>query len=150
MRPGLSRGSVAFVTLVGTLITFVGGTGCGPLEPSGTEERPIEFETGVKVIPAVPVPGRSVSLKLELLLKAERPVVADLELFVRDAGDRLVYEQYWWSLAFEPKVPWDVTQAFINGTDPQSAPRVVALRLRDPSSGSVLHDAPSSYVFGAR
>ena len=116
------------------------GCGLGEEKPAARPDV-FEFKAAVVVTPEKPVPGRRVSLNVELVSACNKKVETDIVMRVVDsAGTRVMYEQTWSSVDFQPTEVWNLSQGFLADSDAAKHQWKVTLLVLNHESGAKLYE----------
>ena len=87
------------------------------------------------------------SFTLEVTSGCNRARETDVVLRVMSQdGTRVMYEQVWDLVEFEPTEVWNLTQGFVADSDPGKAPWKVRIVVRDHDTGTVLHEQDAAQL----
>ncbi|MBX7099608.1 MAG: hypothetical protein K1X89_17965 [Myxococcaceae bacterium] len=132
----LACGLVAMLTACG------GGTAGEVAAP-----EVIDFKAAVEVSPTQPVAGRRVSFTLELKSGCNKRQETDIVLRVESQdGTRVMYQETWDAVDFDPAEVWNLTQGFVADTDPGKQTWRVRIVVKDHGTGLVLHEEDAARV----
>ncbi len=133
--------------MVGML--FLVGCG-GQVSDVIADKEVVSFEAQLAVSPAQPLPGKRVSLTIDITSRCSKMVNSDVALKVVDDKGNELYRQVWPNVKFQPGEVWNLTQGFtpettLNGTDWN-----VVLEVRRADTGELLEAKPvGQFVLGS-
>lgn len=96
------------------------------------------FEATVAVSPARPIAGQRVNFNIEVVSDSNTQLLTDVELRVLNDQQKVMYQQLWADVVFEPADTWNLTEGYLPDTTVRTAHRV-EISVREKSSGELLY-----------